>query len=536
MDKRSRGTLLRAVSLLTLLCAPVVHAEDSTAKGFALSRFEPAERGSHFFSAESLNWKNSGLPVFGFVADYAYKPLVMYQVTPAGPQELVTVAKNFALGHLGGTFNLGERFRVGADLPVVIYADGAAGQLGLVTYQPPQRSAVGDLRVSADWRFYGAENDSVRAGVGVRLFLPTGDPRAYAGDGTLRGTVQLQAAGEVAKYFAWSARLGIQVKGRELVYAGGQVGSEVQGGLAAGARLVDGHLIVGPELSASTTFMQAFSAQSTAVDVMLGAHYEINPQWRVGLGVGRGATAALGSPAVRGLLSVEWTPAGDVECQALRAADAAQREALERENATRLAREQEAIASAARAAAARAEAARVAAEQAANDEATASRRAREKALADDDGDGVANGEDGCPAENGFVSADAAKNGCPTGAVVGDQLVLDLVRFKTNSDFILAESNVVLEKVAAAIARLPANYQYRVEGHTDSMGPASFNKDLSERRAKSVIAWLVSKGLDAKRFTAAGIGPDRPVAGNDTEPNRQLNRRVEFHITNLGVKP
>jgi len=60
-----------------MLCAPVVHAEDSTAKGFALSRFEPAERGSHFFSSESLNWKSSGLPVFGFVADYAYKPLVI---------------------------------------------------------------------------------------------------------------------------------------------------------------------------------------------------------------------------------------------------------------------------------------------------------------------------------------------------------------------------------------------------------------------------------------------------------------------------
>jgi OmpA-OmpF porin, OOP family len=536
MHNRFWGTLLRGVSLLTTLFAPVVHAADSTADGFVLSRFEPAERGSHFFSTESLNWKSSGLPVFGFVGDYAYKPLVIYAVPPDGSQELTAVANNYALGHLGGTFNLGERFRVGADLPVVIYADGSAGQLGLVTYQPPQRSAVGDLRLSADWRFYGAATDSFRAGVGVRLFLPTGDPRGYAGDGTLRGTVQLQAAGEVAKYFAWSARAGVQVKGRELVYAGGQIGSEAQLGLAAGARLVDGRLIVGPELMASTTFTQAFSAQSTAFDLLLGAHYEVNPQWRLGLGIGRGVTVALGSPAVRGLLSVEWTPAGDVECQAQRAADAAQREALEREEAARVAREDEAIAQAAQKAAARAEAERFAAQQAARDEASAARVAREQALADDDGDGVANGEDGCPGENGFASADKLKNGCPTGAVVGDQLVLDLVRFKTNSDLILPESNVVLEKVAAAIQKLPAGYQYRVEGHTDGLGPAAFNKDLSQRRAKSVIAWLVGKGLDGKRFTAAGIGPDRPVAGNDTEPNRQLNRRVEFHITNLGVKP
>lgn len=519
-----------------MMCGFVVHAADSTAKGFALSRFEPSERGSHFFSTESLNWKSSGLPVFGFVADYASKPLVIYEMTPSGPQELIAVAKNFTLGHLGGTFNLGERFRVGADLPVVIYADGASGQLGLVTYQPPQRSALGDLRLSADWRFYGASNDSLRAGVGVRLFLPTGDPRAYAGDGTLRGTVQLQASGEVAQYFAWSARLGIQVKGRELVYAGGQIGSEAQGGLAAGLRLVDGRLIVGPEVSASTTFTQAFSAQSTALDLLLGAHYEINPQWRVGLGIGRGVTAALGSPAFRGLLSVEWTPAGDLECQAARTAAAARYDALEREATARRAREQDAIDGAARAAATRTEAARLAAEKAVNDEANAARLASEKALADDDGDGIANGEDGCPGENGVASADKAKNGCPTGAVVGDQLVLDLVRFTTNSDLILPESTAVLEKVAAAIQKLPASYQYRVEGHTDSMGPASLNRNLSERRAKSVIAWLVSKGLEGKRFTAVGIGPDHPLAGNDTEANRQQNRRVEFHITNLGVKP
>ncbi len=69
-----------------------------------------------------------------------------------------------------------------------------------------------------------------------------------------------------------------------------------------------------------------------------------------------------------------------------------------------------------------------------------------------------------------------------------------------------------------------------------MGPAAFNKDLSERRAKAVVAWLLKKGLDGKRFEAAGIGAERPISANDTEEHRKVNRRVEFHIVNRGVTP
>jgi outer membrane protein OmpA-like peptidoglycan-associated protein len=533
MEKTTRGIWLRAMSLLALIIAPAVHAADSTAPTFALSRFEPTERGSRFFQVETLDWQSVGLPTFGFVADYAYKPLVIYESTPEGQREVLPVTRHFAVGHLGGVYGFGDRFRVGANLPVVLFAEGQTGQVGLVTYAPPQRSAMGDLRLSADWRFYGAANDGFRAGVGLRLFIPTGDPRAFASDGTLRGLVQLQAAGEVAKYFTYSARLGLHVKGREVTYAGGQVGSEVQLGLAAGARLVDGRLTVGPELAASTTLTNAFSAPSTSADLMLGAHFDVNSQWRLGLGVGRGLTVSLGSPTVRGLLSVEWTPAGDQECQAQRAQDLAH--ALERETIERAAREQEAVALAKQAAAA--QAAQEAARRAAQELADSEEAARRRKLADDDGDGIANGEDACPAEAGIASAEPKKNGCQTGAVVGDQLVLlDSVRFATNSDVILSESDVVLGKVLEAIQKLPADYRYRVEGHTDAMGPAAFNKDLSERRAKAVVAWLLKKGLDGKRFEAAGIGAERPISPNDTEEHRKVNRRVEFHIVNRGVTP
>ncbi len=513
-------------------------AADSTAPGFALSRFEASERGSRFFTTESLDWKSGAAPALGFVADYAHKPLVIYRLTDSGQQEIIHVAREMLVGHLGGSFAFGPGLRVAADLPVMMYAEGTTGQLGLTSYLAPQRSGLGDLRLSADWRFYGDASDTLRAGLGVRLHLPTGDARAYASDRSFRAVIQAQVAGELASVLTWSARLALDLRSQELSYGAGRIGSGVNAGLALAYRGFDGRLTVGPELVAGTSFAGAFTPSSTSVEALLGAHFSITPSWRVGLGVGRGFTPALGSPAVRGLLSVEWSPSTE-------AADAC-REQLQREEEAQAKAEAERRLAEARAAEA-AEAARLAQKRADAERLVAERLAAERDEADraakaawngadDDGDGVINSEDACPGQAGARHADKAQSGCPTGTVVGDQLVLDVVRFKTGSDIILAESNGVLEKVLAAISKLPADYRYRVEGHTDDRGGAALNKNLSMRRAKAVIAWLAARGVDEKRLSPAGFGAERPVAPNDGEANRQSNRRVEFHITNLEVTP
>ena len=59
--------------------------------------------------------------------------------------------------------------------------------------------------------------------------------------------------------------------------------------------------------------------------------------------------------------------------------------------------------------------------------------------------------------------------------------------------------------------------------------AEYNKKLSERRSKSVVDYLISKGIKADRLQYAGYGFDRPISTNDTEEGRQLNRRTEFEI-------
>ncbi|NIR36607.1 MAG: OmpA family protein, partial [Actinobacteria bacterium] len=70
---------------------------------------------------------------------------------------------------------------------------------------------------------------------------------------------------------------------------------------------------------------------------------------------------------------------------------------------------------------------------------------------------------------------------------------------------------------------------RVEGHTDASGDHDHNMELSLERATSVVAYLVEKGIAEERLEPRGLGPDSPVADNDTPEGRAANRRVEFII-------
>ncbi len=106
----------------------------------------------------------------------------------------------------------------------------------------------------------------------------------------------------------------------------------------------------------------------------------------------------------------------------------------------------------------------------------------------------------------------------------------VVVYGIHFDFDKADLKVGSEKTLTEMVKLmKANPDLRVEiqGHTDSTGDRSYNQRLSERRAKTVKAYLVLYGIDASRMTVRGFGPDRPVADNDTEKGRALNRRVEL---------
>jgi len=101
-----------------------------------------------------------------------------------------------------------------------------------------------------------------------------------------------------------------------------------------------------------------------------------------------------------------------------------------------------------------------------------------------------------------------------------------VNFEFGEADLLSVSEATLDAVADVLRRYPA-LRVRVGGHTDSVSSAAFNLRLSQRRADAVRDHLVGSGVEADRVEAVGFGESRPVASNETETGRALNRRVEF---------
>jgi len=94
---------------------------------------------------------------------------------------------------------------------------------------------------------------------------------------------------------------------------------------------------------------------------------------------------------------------------------------------------------------------------------------------------------------------------------------------------------VLEQLKAFLDANPQVTKLRIEGHTDSVGEAATNEELSGQRALTVKKWLIEKGVAADRLIAVGFGMNKPIADNTTEEGRAQNRRTEFRIAGLHGK-
>ena len=144
---------------------------------------------------------------------------------------------------------------------------------------------------------------------------------------------------------------------------------------------------------------------------------------------------------------------------------------------------------------------------------------------DADGDLVANDKDECP----FTPGDPSNNGCPK-ASDAEEAILELaiqnLYFDTNKSLIQKESFESLNNLAELLVQQPT-YRIRIEGHTDSIGDAAFNYELSKNRAFSVQNYLVNSGVSEDQLIVEYYGETKPVVSNMTADKRKLNRRVEM---------
>jgi len=140
---------------------------------------------------------------------------------------------------------------------------------------------------------------------------------------------------------------------------------------------------------------------------------------------------------------------------------------------------------------------------------------------DADRDGIALPMDLCPDSSADAVVDAF--GCASDA----RIVLRGVNFRTDSAELTESSLAILDSVSTTLAGHP-EIRIEVAGHTDSDGDDAYNKDLSQRRAQTVVNYLLGRGVKGRNMTAVGYGEEQPLAPNDSAEGRAENRRVELN--------
>jgi len=110
--------------------------------------------------------------------------------------------------------------------------------------------------------------------------------------------------------------------------------------------------------------------------------------------------------------------------------------------------------------------------------------------------------------------------------VGERIILEGVNFETAKTSLLPGAKVILDQVASSLSNYP-NAEVAIHGHTDNVGGAKYNMQLSLGRAEAVKTYLVGKGIPAGRIKTKGFGFTKPVADNSTPEGRAKNRRIEF---------
>lgn len=586
---RSVPSLLRfvvAVGLAAWLSPPgSAGAQD---QGFALNRFDIAEVGSDWFAGDSLDLRGGFRPGIRLAIDWAHNPLLRYD---QDGNAVASIIEDQLHGHAGLSVVIAERLRLAANQPVVLSQGGQPATVNGVTFGATTGTALGDLRLALDLRVAGEYGGPISLALGVQAHAPTGDRAAFAGDGELRLTPRLMIAGDLSA-FAYSLRAAFTYRPQDAGLGPVPTGNEMAFVATAGVRAAGGVLLLGPELWGSTLVGNpdtAFRKDASPFELLMGAHLRVGG-FSAGVGAGPGLNRGLGAPEVRVVGTIAFVPEPgsdrdgdgiddeDDACPDLagpesrikrrngcpdrdgddiidpedacpdepgvrsddpskngcpRPRDRDGDGVLDREDACPdvpgvrsddpttngcppdrdgdgIQDDQDACPDV---------------PGVPNDDPR-----KHGCPPDRDGDGIPDAEDACPNEPGLANPDPAQNGCPLARVEKDQIVISQrIEFEFDKARLVPSSTPVLEAVLAILEEHHEIEEVLVEGHTDDVGKAAYNKKLSGKRAAAVVKWFVDHGVERGRLRSAGVGKGRPIASNEDEVGRQKNRRVEFHI-------
>jgi outer membrane protein OmpA-like peptidoglycan-associated protein len=497
----------------------------------------------------------------GAWAGYARAPLQIVRYQDGVEVARGTLVENRVGGALFGFYRLTPRLLVAAELGLVGWQNRAASALtasGFAT-EAPGGTGLSNLRLTGKYALLSQASHGVDLSGQLGVSLPTGTPGTYAGD----EAVMLEPVVAVSRTFGnlrATANLGYRWRTTEPSTTL-RMGSELLYRVAAAypvAQLEGRPLSVAVGFSGATAALTPASQGNGGTDspqspgeALAGLVYGTR-NLQLALTGGVGVTKGYGNPAFRGLLEVRFIPDVPVDAPAPAPAPAPNPDA-DNDGVTGEAdlcpNEPETLNGfqdsdgcpdlvAAQAPATESDSD--------GDGVVDSQDAAPNAAEDKDGfqdgdgvpdpdndsDGLADTADSCPNEaeiqNGFQDTDGCPDQAPAPVIQKIELKGE-VRFDSSAATLKPESDAVLMEVVRVMTEHPELKKVRVEGHTDASGNRQRNISLSRSRAAAVVKWLVAHGISASRLVSEGFGPDKPIASNDTQEGKALNRRTEFIV-------
>lgn len=504
--------------------------------------------------------------VLGFTFSYASLPLI-YTLDDGGYVSLLVRQPQV---DLTAALGVGSRFSLGLAMPVVIGQQAGSSELA------PQVPAggPGDLRLVPRVRILGEEG-LLGLAAGLTLSLPTGNGAAYTGEQS--ATVKPEVALELrpGERFRAAANLGYLLR-KPVTQLGLTVSSELTYGAGLGLTLLPGKLeLLGEAFGRVSADPDDGIFRSTLpLELLLSARLKPGATHAVTLGAGPGLNHGYGTPRIRVVLGYSamlggQTPPTDRDGDATMDAqdrcphDAEDLDGFQDEDGCpELDNDGDGVADVQdKCPSASEDTDRFQDEDGCPDpdndddgltdprDQCPDHAETPNGVRDDDGcpekdsdaDGLLDEADQCPDQaetrNGYQDSDGCADQKPQVEIVAQEITLsEKVYFEPGTAILKATSQELLKVVASVLKEHPEVTRARLGGHSDSLGGAQRNLELSQLRAEAVKTFLVEQGIDAGRLEAKGYGSSRPIASNDTEEGRDQNRRVQFTVLEINGKP
>ena len=290
-------------ALVAATAAMATPARAQTQPPLALDRFTPAFAGDRMFGVPSpFVAGDPGLHVM-VLGDYAHNPLVLK--TDKADTKVASIVSSQLFLHLNATLALWNRLAINVDVPVALLQAGDDSTAAGPQLNATNKAQFGDLRAGARLRLVGDYHDMFQLAVGGYVWFPTGGD-GFVSDKQVRGLPQLLLGGR-ADRFVWSLAGGPELRPTQ-TFAGIEQGTMLSWGGGIGFLLGEKrHFQIGPEFSAAVTLGDVQKRTSNA-EILLDARYRVTDDLELGLGAGPGLTSGIGTPDVRGVFMIAYTP------------------------------------------------------------------------------------------------------------------------------------------------------------------------------------------------------------------------------------